>query len=88
MPITELDDDYDEDWYDDQDDPDDGESGSCPECGETVHEISDRCPACGYWLSDGDRRAMWAGESQPMWQRITAVVLLLAFLISSLLWIF
>ncbi len=79
MPHDDPDDD--EDWYDaDGDEADEPEFGQCPECGRPVHSVSDKCPACGYWLSDADRRAMWAGASRPAWQKITALVLLAVFL--------
>ena len=83
MPIHDPDD---EDWCDDEaPDEDEEDSAACPECGEPVPEISDRCPACGYWLSDADRRGMWSGESKPLWIRITVVVLLAAFLATLLM---
>ena len=47
----------DEDWSDDDSD-DGGETGCCPECGGQIHSIADKCPSCGYWLSNEDRRAM------------------------------
>jgi len=83
MPIAELDDD--EGWYDHEaDDSGDSvdESAPCPECGETVHVITGKCAACGYWLSDADRRGMWASESKPLWLKATAVMLLVALLAS------
>lgn len=80
MPIAEFEDD--EDWYDDDSDDPDDESASCPECGETVYVIAGKCPACGYWLSEADRQAMWTGESKPLWLKITAVVLLVVLLAS------
>jgi hypothetical protein len=72
----------DEDWYDDE--PDDEEVAHCAECGNPVHLIADKCPACGYWLSDADRRAMWAGMSKPLWLKVTALIVLVAFLLSLL----
>lgn len=74
--------DWDEDW--DDDDVDDVETARCPECGSAVHSVSDKCPACGYWLTEADRRAMWSGMAKPLWLRITAVVVLVAFLLSAL----
>jgi hypothetical protein len=82
MPYDETDDD--EDWYDDENEPDDGESAPCPECGQPIPEFIDKCPACGYWLSAADRRALRAGESKPSWIRITAVVVLIAILLGLL----
>ena len=79
---TSIDDD--EDWYDDDDEPDEEEAARCPECGELIHIITDKCPACGYWLSESDQRAMWAGEAQPAWLRFTAIIVLIAFLVSIL----
>jgi hypothetical protein len=78
MPITELDDEYDEDWYDD--DSDDDDWAPCPECGEAVYAITGKCPVCGYWLSAADQRAMLARLSKPLWLKLTAVVLLIALL--------
>jgi hypothetical protein len=89
MPIQKIDEE--EDWYDDPDGDDDlgdHESPPCPECGEPVPAIADRCPECGYWITDADRRAMWAGESNPMWMKITAVVLLALILASIALGVF
>ena len=86
MPIAELNDD--EDWYDDESDDADDESAPCPECGEMVHVITGKCPACGYWLSDVDRQAMWSGESKPMWLKVTAVVLLVVLLASIAVGVF
>lgn len=73
----------DEDWFDDErdDEPDDGETGCCPECGRPIHRVADKCPACGYWLSAADRREMWSGQSQPLWLKVTATLLLIAVLI-------
>ena len=56
----------------------------CPECGQPIHIITDKCPACGYWLSPGDRHAMWSGMRKPTWLRVTAWVVLAAFLITLL----
>ncbi len=70
-----------EDWCDDDaDESDKEESASCPECGGTVHSFLDKCPTCGYWLSDADRRAAYPSASKPLWLRVTAVIVLLAFL--------
>jgi hypothetical protein len=82
----------DEDWNDDEDWQDDGEeepdeeaAAACPECGGPVHSMTEKCPACGYWLSDADREAMWRGTSRPRWQKATAVVIIAAFVITLLL---
>jgi hypothetical protein len=73
--------DDDEDWYDADDDEPDEETVACPECGGSVPEIIDRCPACGYWLSAFDRRALRRGEATPAWVKFTAFVLLAAILV-------
>jgi ribosomal protein S27AE len=76
----------DEDWYDDdQDDLDDGESVECPECGTAMSEFLDKCPKCGYWLLDADRRALRPGTLRPLWQRAVAVLLIAGFLFLLLL---
>lgn len=43
--------------YDD-DDSDQDEVVECPECGAEVFVIADRCPKCGHWFLQEDRRAM------------------------------
>jgi hypothetical protein len=71
-------------WADDDDELDDeDESASCPECGGTIHGVTDKCPSCGYWLTDADRREMRPGEKQ-LWLRVTAVIVLAAFLFTLL----
>jgi hypothetical protein len=75
-------DDYNEDWYDDGNDQfDDEETAPCPECGGPVYDVTDKCPACGYWLSAADRRAIRRGERKPGWLVITAWLVLALFLI-------
>src|SRR4051812_27530142 len=71
-PIMAYDDpDDDEDWYDNDDEPDNEEPARCPECEAPVYNLSDRCPACGHWLSETERRRTWSGESKPAWIKIT-----------------
>jgi ribosomal protein L37E len=72
-----------EGWHDD-DDPDDAETAPCPECGRPIHDLTDKCPACGYWLSEADRSAMWSGMGKPAWIKITAAVVLVAIVASLL----
>jgi ribosomal protein L37E len=84
MAYDDPDDDFDdEDWHDD-DDADATETGHCPECGRPVYEFSDKCPACGYWLSAADRRDMWSGETKPAWVKIAAGVVLVVLVLSLL----
>jgi hypothetical protein len=80
------DDDWDDDesWTDEDDDLDEEEAARCPECRGLVHSIADKCPACGYWLAAADRRAMWSGMSKPLWLRVTAMIVLAAFVICLL----
>jgi hypothetical protein len=70
-----------EDWTDEEDEPDDTESAPCPECGATIHSVLDKCPKCGYWLTDEDRQFMWSGARKPKWLMITAWVVLAIFVI-------
>jgi predicted amidophosphoribosyltransferase len=74
----------DEDWYDEDESFDDDPAAICPECSGTVYSFSEKCPHCGYWLSDADRRKLYPGESKPFWQRTTAVIMILVFLICLL----
>jgi hypothetical protein len=86
-PNMPNDDPYDdEEWYseDDEDDPDEAEVGRCPECHVPVYDITDRCPACGYWFSEADRRAMWSGASKPKWVLVTAGVILIVLILGML----
>jgi hypothetical protein len=83
MPHLDFEDD-DEDWYDDDDAPDDGDPVPCPECGKPVYDFLDRCPACGYWLSESDVRTRRAGMSKPSWLRTTAIIVLIVMLLSLL----
>jgi ribosomal protein L37E len=82
--MTDVEYDDDELWGDDDDEINDVEEARCPECGKTVHSLADKCPACGYWLSDADRSAMWSSRAKPLWLRVTAAVVLAAFLLSLL----
>lgn len=77
-------DEWDEDWYDDDRELEDAEAACCPECGAAIYLMAERCPACGYWVSEADRAALWPGSSKPLWLKVTAVVVLVAFLVSVL----
>jgi hypothetical protein len=81
----------DEEWYEEDDEDEDAReefAGQCPACSGPIYILADKCPACGYWLSDSDRRSMWTSESQPPWIRVTSVLVLTILLIGSLLWVF
>jgi hypothetical protein len=81
---SDVSDDDDEDWYDENDSYDDDPAATCPECGGTVYSVSDKCQHCGYWLSSEDRRTLYPGESTPLWMRATAVFIILTFLVCLL----
>lgn len=92
MPRNDWNADEDEDWTDDIDDPDDDpdddaddEFAICPECGGQMFLGADKCPACGYWLSAGDRRALGTDSSQPRLIKIVAVVILVVMLVTMLI---
>ena len=74
-----------EDWYDEDgdgsDESDETEIGHCPECAGPVYEFTNKCPACGHWITDADRRRMSTGERKPMWIKVTAVVILAILLL-------
>ena len=46
---------------------------------------ADKCPACGYWLTDADHRALGSGTSQPAHIRVMAAIILAIFLIGLLI---
>jgi hypothetical protein len=81
---SDVSDNDDEDWDNDDESYDDEPDACCPECGGTVYNFADKCPHCGYWISGADRRAMWPSLARPLWLRVTAIVVLLAFLASLL----
>ncbi len=77
----DRDDTWDEEWHDDDAGLDPGDEfgaslARCPECGADVAEIAECCPACGYWLTDEDRHALWSSDRRPFWQLATAWLLL------------
>jgi hypothetical protein len=76
----------DEDWYSEDEDEtyDDAKAALCPECSEPVYDFSDRCSACGYYLSAADRRRLFAGDSKPKWVLITATVILVILILGVL----
>jgi uncharacterized paraquat-inducible protein A len=76
----------DEDWCSEDEDEsyDDAEVGHCPECSAVVYEFSERCPACGYYLSAADRHRLFAGESKAKWVLITATVILVLLILGVL----
>ena len=56
----------------------------CPECGSAIFLIADACPACGYWLSEDDRRTLDRKSAKPAWLTITTWVLIAVFLVGIL----
>jgi hypothetical protein len=89
MPYQTADDwdedDEPEDWSDnDDDEPEEGDTAPCPECGRPVEIVTDKCRACGYWLSAADRAAMWSGD-KPVWIKIVAVIVLVSIVASLLI---
>lgn len=74
------------DWRDDdedepfEDDPDDDGLMPCPYCGAAIYDDSLRCPKCENYLSDAERTT----TAQPRWIILTAVVLLVVFLLYAL----
>jgi hypothetical protein len=44
------------------DDWEDDDVTDCPECGAEIYVIAERCPKCGYWFVEQDRRAMRANR--------------------------
>jgi predicted amidophosphoribosyltransferase len=75
----------DEDWYDEDGDETEETSSACPECGEDVYDLAEQCAACGYWLSDADRRSDRSRQSKPQWVRLVAILMLIVFLFSLVL---
>jgi hypothetical protein len=89
VPRDDWDDDE-EDWtddidLDDQGDDEDEQTAACPECGGNMFLGADKCPACGYWLSAADHRAMGTDASQPRHIRVIAAAILIALLLGMLL---
>jgi hypothetical protein len=94
MHNDDSDDDLDdEDWYDEDDESyddgdeessDDTEPAHCPECSGPVYEFTNKCPACGYYLTAADRRRLFSSESKPKWVLITATVILIVLAIGAL----
>jgi len=72
----------DEEWYSEDEDEtyDDAESSHCPECAALLYDFSEKCPACGYWLTSADRRRLWSSDSHPRWIKVTALVILMVLL--------
>ncbi len=77
--------DDDEDWYDEDEDQLEEIAAQCPECGGPVYMVTHKCPACGYWLAEADRRSMWRSESKPKWIKLTAAVVLIVLLVTLLI---
>ena len=81
MPITPngLDNDEGDDNYYDGDEDSDDEPGECPACHAEVYLIADRCPKCGHWFLEVERRSMARGSDRRWGNVVKAVsVVLLA----------
>jgi uncharacterized membrane protein YvbJ len=77
MPITAN-------GLDDSDDDD--EVGECPECGVEVYLIATRCPKCGHWFQDDERRSMNRSRqtrSELKIVKVGGVVLLVLFAVAA-----
>lgn len=81
MPRIATNDWDDEDWHDDGE-PDDGDPIPCPECGKPVYDFVDRCPSCGYWVTDADLRQSRASHTKPTWVLITATIMLIVLVLT------
>ena len=81
MPYDES---YDDEEWHEEDAESDDEGAACPECGGPIHTVTDKCPNCGYWLSEADRRAMWSGMEKPTWIKATAVIVLITIVLGLL----
>jgi hypothetical protein len=51
------------------DDPDATDTVDCPHCGAEVYVGSERCPACGEYVTD----AAMARRSIPLWVTLTVI---------------
>ncbi len=86
--MPQIKDDSDEDWYGDGDEQgDDDDVVHCPECGGLISSLTDKCAACGYWLTAADRRKLRSEGVKPWWVTLTVVILLLMFLTTMLWWL-
>jgi hypothetical protein len=85
MPAIDDFDDDDEDWTDADDEPDESDPAPCPECGKPVDYMTDKCPACGYWILESDRQAMWPRTGKPKWIKVVAAIVLVAMICAALL---
>lgn len=78
------------------DDPGD-DITDCPECGTEVYAIADRCPKCGHWFVESDRRRMAAGrrndasiaemEGAMRILKVAAAILIAVLFVGLLIWI-
>lgn len=92
MTARRRSDDFDDEGFDDDDfdaeaeeesfdeDADDDGLMPCPYCGAAIYDDSLRCPKCENYLSDAERTT----TLQPRWIVVTAVVLIVVFLLYAL----
>jgi hypothetical protein len=71
-------------WTDDDAGADEEDTMQCPECNHEFVAMADKCPACGYWITEADLRVTRSGMAKPAWLRVTAAIVLAAFLFSLL----
>jgi len=81
--MTQYDDDYYEDDYNDADDCLDDDTVSCPGCGAEVLVEVGKCPVCGYYLMEDDLQEN-SQPSKPLWWILLAVGGAVAFALASL----
>ena len=66
----------------DMDEDDDGPAlVECPYCGSEILEDVARCPRCGNFMSEED-----AARRKPAWIVVSAVVLIVALVVTWVLW--
>lgn len=68
-----MSDDDDDDYWDSDDE---GETRPCPYCKAEIYEDVPQCPACEQYLTDFGQNS---STSQPLWVKLTVVLLLALF---------
>jgi predicted nucleic acid-binding Zn ribbon protein len=65
----------------DEDDEDGPALVECPYCGSEILEDAERCPRCGNFISEED-----APRRKPAWIVVSAVLLVVAIVVSWVFW--